>query len=1270
MKSPKLFALCSLIAGVLTAGLSPVSAQTLKKVDVSPTDLGLPAGTYTPGAAGSFTISGYGIKPFASVTDADQPGDAMTFAYEEITGDFDKKVNLKSLVTDPADPVDNWARAGLMVRTDTNSYTAVLKLVAGNPAGANSVRLTGRGVEGQNYTIFSREYAGVKANLPNQWLRLCRVGDYFAAFVGVDGATWSLIGERYQQFPAKVLVGAYAAASTFGGMATAQFGGYGDVVANDAIAPRLVSGGTIDKKLVGVKFSEAVTSASALNKANYAISQGTINSVKMGIGGDSVYLSVSGVTADAFTVTVLGGVKDAAGNTVAAGSTVSVKALNWFNADSGFIQSKDQVAGRPTEGDDPHIIGQAVAVSSEDNPEFEIVGGGSNIWDGGDYMHYIYTQIPAGDFDYAIEVSRYDRPANTAGWGNSGIHIRPSVYRTDDPNVLPFTQDGTKVNNLAEVTYMENGAPGRAGIGIWRTAAGGGYGAGGTIGLNQEIGGLVGAYGRLRAKDAAGAPMLKTSPDQNIWLRMQRKGSVFNTYVSYNGLDWVPSVVNQDRPDLVGPMLLGLASHGDTGGSAPPNNAYGNNGYLPGTTDQDRNQNDSNYYVQRVKVYPHGVPAPVPVQLAQVDIAAEDGSSLALPGSYTVTGTYSFDLAGGGTAAFRNAGDELTFAYEEVTGDFDKQVRVTSISTALFNSDQTPYVPAEGEVLPTDGWAQGGLMVRETTNNVSPSILVVAGNPAGANEARVMGRGLAGQNYTMYSRSYTGVTNNIPNQWLRLRRVGSSFSAYVGTNGVNWTLIGQRYQEMPSTVVVGAYAAASLAPDDATNNPLGLYSKTLAKFADYKNVDTGDVVPPQLVSAGTLDKKTIGVKFSEPVSSATATLAANYKLSQGTVSAARLGIGGDSVYLTVSGLTADTFTLTVNGVKDTAGNAVAANSVAQGKVTGWVSEDVGLIQNPNARPTPGDDPYRKGQAVAVSSDDNTEIEIIGGGSNAWNPGDYIHYLHHKDQVTGDFDVAVAVSRYDRPANTAGWGNSGLMLRESVYVPGEEYTQEGTKAAMVANTTYLENSGPGRGSIPLWRAETHGNYGNGNAGFGFDKLINGIKGYYSNLRGIDAGGTVDPASSADSARWLRIQRAGNTFTFLASWDGKEWTEVDHTELALPSSLLLGFSTMSDTGGSAPPNNGYGGNGHTIDPNDPLAGQQNESNYAVQRIKLFPKGPPSGPLSPLTIVLGQDGKITVTWTGAGTLQSAATVNGPWSAVANATNPYVATPSGSATYYRLAQ
>jgi hypothetical protein len=1254
------------------------------------------AGTYTPGTGGAFTVVGSGTGAASSQypnmdfgsTDAprdiNETGDVLSFAYEELDGDFDRSVKLTGLVTDPTSPVDRWSRGGLMVRTGTKHYSASLQMMAANPVigGGNEVSFVGRALDGQNYGEFSRHYTGVNRAVPNQWLRLRRVGDYFAAYVGTNGTAWTLIGERYQEWPAKVFVGTFAAAGQEGYKATVAFANYGATPLNDVIPPRLVSAGTVDKKLVGVRFSEPVGSATAANVANYKLSEGNITGVKMGIGGDAVYLEVTGLASDSFSVTVLGGVRDTAGNLIAANSVVQARALNWIAEDIGAIQNP---TSRPTVGDDPYRVGRSVMVSSDENPEIEVVGGGSNQWNPGDFIHYIYRAEPlSGDFDVTVAVSRFDRSIPQGGYSNSGIMLRAAPYLEGQE----YTAAGTKVPMVANPTYIENSVPGRGAIPLWRLTEGGDYGNGNANFTWQTlIGGIKGYYSGLRGIDATGAVDRQSSATSARYLRIRRVGKVYTFYASWDGKDWA-QVHRQTLNELPDKLLLGFSTMTDSGAFETPYSAYGNNGHMidpndplnvlnpaldPPAPGGRSFMNEANYAVQRIKVFPNGVPTPVPVDLEVVDIAAQDGSSLALSGSYASKGTYAFDITGGGTAAFRNAGDELTFSYEEVTGDFDKQVRVTAITSSFFDSFDVPYVPAEGEVLPVDTWAHGGLMVRTDTNQWNASLAIVAANPAGANEVRVMGRGLDGQNYTQFSRSYSGVTNVLPNQWLRIQRVGNYFAFYTGTNGVIWSLIGQRYQELPAKLLIGGFAAASLSPDDATGNPLGLRARTLVQFNDYKNVDLGDKVPPALVSVGTLDTKTVGVKFSEAVSSATATVTGNFTISQGTVTGARLGIGGDSVYLTVTGLTADTFTVTVKDVKDPAGNTIAAGSSAQGKVSDWISADIGFIQNSNARPTPGDDPYRPGQAVAVSSDDGAEVEIIGGGSNAWNSGDYVHYLYAKDPVAGDFDVAVAVTRFDRPANTAGYANSGLMLRAAVYNAGQEFTADGTKVPMVANTTYLENSGPGRGAIPLWRTDVGGGYGNGKADFSWQTEIGGLKGFYGDLRAIDSGGTPDPQSSQASARWLRITRAGNVFTFFASWDGVVWTQVDQSTLALPNSLLLGVSTMGDTGAGVPPFSGYAGNGHTIDPADPLnpdvagGNVQNESNYVVQRVRLYPKGVVGGPPGPLSVSIS-GGTVTISWSGTGTLESTTTVGGGWQPVDSPTNPYVITNPTGDRYYRL--
>ncbi len=89
--------------------------------------------------------------------------------------------------------------------------------------------------------------------------------------------------------------------------------------------------------------------------------------------------------------------------------------------------------------------------------------------------------------------------------------------------------------------------------------------------------------------------------------------------------------------------------------------------------------------------------------------------------------------------------------------------------------------------------------------------------------------------------------------------------------------------------------------------------------------------PPVLVSASLTCGKTnqVDVFFSRPVMAATAENAANYVLSGGaTISGAVLGVDGQTVTLTTSALSAQSYTLTVNNVMSTAGGIIAANSQA------------------------------------------------------------------------------------------------------------------------------------------------------------------------------------------------------------------------------------------------------------------------------------------------------------------------------------------------------
>ena len=597
------------------------------------------------------------------------------------------------------------------------------------------------------------------------------------------------------------------------------------------------------------------------------------------------------------------------------------------------------------------------------------------------------------------------------------------------------------------------------------------------------------------------------------------------------------------------------------------------------------------------------------------------------PGSTEDLGDGDYALQGGGFNVIDAAGDTFHFAYESIVGDFDKRVRITSL------------------VGPTS-WSRGGLQARESLVSTSRVVKIVASNPdtanGGANQVATFVRADYFSGYGDCGRRYGGVSAALPDQWLRLKRVGDNFQMFVGTNGVDWSMIAQRYlPDCADELLVGLYAGANSADGQSLAEVL---------FESYSNTPVSDNTPPTLVSTGTLDRKIIGLKFSEAIASATATVAANYTISQGSVVAAEVGASGESVYLTVTGLNSDNYTVTVNGVTDSAGNPIAANSSAAGRRVPWVSTDVGAFADFPDRNV-GDDPYPVGRAVAVSSGDNPEIEIVAGGSNIWNSADDMHFIYQ--EKTGDFDVQVETIRMDRSVSTASYGHAGLMVRESLYRPGDDdmgkpwqYTAAGTKVKTVMNTTYAEGNQE-RTAIAIWRATVGGGYGNSGVVGSGTPDVNGIIGRWGNLIAGDARGDQIANTSPAANRWLRLRRKGDEYHSFWSYDGVNWTEYNVYVQEMPATVLVGFASMTDTPGQSA----------TIGINRP-------AHYATVGIRNF-----GDYATGLAIHRGLDHTVVITWSAAdGVLQTSDSVTGPWEDLDGATSPYVDSGGDAARFYRL--
>jgi hypothetical protein len=228
------------------------------------------------------------------------------------------------------------------------------------------------------------------------------------------------------------------------------------------------------------------------------------------------------------------------------------------------------------------------------------------------------------------------------------------------------------------------------------------------------------------------------------------------------------------------------------------------------------------------------------------------GDELKLGNGVVAVGPNAFDIYSDGIGEYA-AYDEATFVYEQVTGNFDKELRVEYVD-------------------PASQWARAGLIVRDVTNfgvdrngqttnslagryqkiHVQP--VITAMGTAGADDYEGNRRLNTG------GQTDSGVTNSVsgtplyPNAWCRLQRVGQTFNIFRSDDGVNWVPEGSttwgvddtNHIAMPDTVYVGP----EYAPENG-NVTAGLQAMFGAKFRDYRN--HGTLTTPTLTVAKNAD---------------------------------------------------------------------------------------------------------------------------------------------------------------------------------------------------------------------------------------------------------------------------------------------------------------------------------------------------------------------------------------------------------------------------------
>jgi streptogramin lyase len=275
-----------------------------------------------------------------------------------------------------------------------------------------------------------------------------------------------------------------------------------------------------------------------------------------------------------------------------------------------------------------------------------------------------------------------------------------------------------------------------------------------------------------------------------------------------------------------------------------------------------------------------------------------------------------------------------------------------------------------------------------------------------------------------------------------------------------------------------------------------------------------DTTPPQALSAAALGGGAIvGVAFNEALDAPSATNAANYALSGGAVvSRAALRSDGQSVALSVSTLAFADGSLTINNVKDKAGNPLAPDTVVPVKVAAFDTVDLG---------SPGSNPLERGSTFTSRAGD---YDMVAGGSDMSGNMDAGHFAYGTRE--GDFDVQVRVARLTKSSYYA---KAGLMARESL--------AGGSRNVFVAV-----------------------------------EPPDGWNGFYASMRTQTDGATAYWPGNSQSRPaafpncWLRLKRQGDTFIAYRGTNGVDWIEMTRTTQPLPPRLYVGLATSAQNNGA--------------------------------------------------------------------------------------------------------
>ena len=246
------------------------------------------------------------------------------------------------------------------------------------------------------------------------------------------------------------------------------------------------------------------------------------------------------------------------------------------------------------------------------------------------------------------------------------------------------------------------------------------------------------------------------------WVKLTRSGNTITAFESSSGTSWTQ--VASDTFSMPSTVLIGLAV----------------SSHVKGVTSTATF--DSVDVTTSAPPPPPPPPPSLPAGWNDTDIGA-----VGTAGTASGDGS-SFSVTGRGADIWGTA-DAFNYAYTTISGDATIVTRVATVQNV-------------------NAWTKGGIMIRETaTANAAHAYVLVSASKGVAFQRRPTTGGS--------SVSTSGTLSTAPG-WIKLTRVGDTFTAYESSDGATWSLVGTDTIPMSTSVLVGLAVTSHTTTASAT----------------------------------------------------------------------------------------------------------------------------------------------------------------------------------------------------------------------------------------------------------------------------------------------------------------------------------------------------------------------------------------------------------------------------------------------------------------------